>query len=367
MRNRLTILVFGMILLLVPVISIYKGDLEYSEQEKRNLAQITDIKLNTYKDIKKVDKEVETYFTDQFPYRDKMVMFRTQLDIIMGKRESDHVYIGKDGYLIDMYSGYNEKIFRKNIKQLAKLRKRMKEQKIPFQVILVPSAVEILDNKLPAYAPHYNQEKLIQQVKKKVPEVVDITSVLSDHKEEKIYYKSDHHWTSLGAYYAYKEWRHVLGFETPKLTSWKYEVLCNNFRGTTWAKTGLPGKKYYDAIVGYYHDKNREVIYNNGMYKNSCIYETKYLKGKDQYGVFFNSNQVITKITGGGKKGKLLLVKDSYANTFAQFVLDDYKEIQMIDMRFFRGDLASYIEEEQFTDVLALYGCAGFTTEERRF
>lgn len=366
MKNKLIIIFFVAILIAVPLVSYLSPDLQYSEQEKRNLLQFSDINITSYKNLSKIDKQVEKYLTDQFPFRDNLVTVRTISDVLVGKKEVSKVYIGKNGYLMDTFSNYDKKMFKNNLKNHRKLSEELKKLKIPFQMLLVPSAVEILDNKCPAYVSCQSQEKLIKELQREIPEMLNICPVLRKHKNEYIYYKSDHHWTSLGAYYAYAAWRKAQGLEVQPISSWKHEALCNNFRGTTWAKTGLPGKWYYDRIDGYFRTKNYKTEYNFGTYKTNNIYEEKYLKGKDQYGVFFNSNQVVTKISGRGKKGKLLIIKDSYANTFTQFVLDDYKEVQMVDMRFFRGSIASYIKQQKFTNVLALYGCTGFATENKR-
>lgn len=367
MKNRIIAFYFVLMLVFGAVFETMTPDREYSEQEKRNLMQRSDILKNTDRMGKRFGDNVEEYLTDQFPKRDNIVTIKTMSDIIMGKREAGGVFIGKDNYLIDTFPEYDKKIFNKNLKNMAEFRKKLAENKIQCREMLVPASVEILSDKLPKYACHISQKKLISEAGQKVPGIIDITDVLKAHKNEQIYYKSDHHWTSMGAYYAYVEWKKSLGMRAKPLSSWKKEILCDDFKGTTWNKVSLPGTKYQDEIIGYYHNKKRRVSYNNDYYVADSIYENSYLKGKDKYGVFFNSNQVLTTIQGGGKKGKLLLVKDSYANTFAQFVIDDYKEVQMIDMRFFRGDLASYTISNKFDDVLVLYGCSGFATEEKRF
>ena len=366
MRNYLIIIFFILSLVITPVYSIYAPDLEYSELEKRNLMQLSDINLNSLKALRKADKKIENYLTDQFPGRDRFVTIRTMTDIAAGKKEASGVYIGKSGYLMDKFSTYDPDDLKKNTERYEELAENLHKLKVPFQMILVPSALQVLENKRPAFASYMDQETLIRQIQKAIPETINICPILRSHQKEYIYYKTDHHWTSLGAYYAYAQWRTELGQTALPLSDWKHEVLCTDFQGTTWAKTGLPGKIYRDQIDGYYHRKDRPVDYNNGYYKTSSIYERKYLQGKDQYGVFFNSNQAVTTIAGGENKGKLLIIKDSYANTFAQFVLDDYKEVQMVDMRFFRGSITEDVRKQKFTDVLALYGCTGFATEEKR-
>ena len=107
----------------------------------------------------------------------------------------------------------------------------------------------------------------------------------------------------------------------------------------------------------------RSVSYNNGQYETDSIYERKYLSGSDQYAVFLNSNQAQTVIEGSGKSGKLLLIKDSYGNTFTQFPVEDYAEVHVLDLRFFKGDVAEYAKENGITDTLVLYGVQNFVMD----
>ena len=186
----------------------------------------------------------------------------------------------------------------------------------------------------------------------------DVLSALAAHSSENIYYRTDHHWTSLGAYYAYCAWR---GIE-PTAGEWTQEVLCDDFYGTTWNKVPLPSVPA-EEITTWYKHKNRSVSYNNGQYETDSIYERKYLSGSDQYAVFLNSNQAQTVIEGSGKSGKLLLIKDSYGNTFSQFPVEDYAEVHVIDLRFFKGDVAEYAKENGITDALVLYGTQNFVKD----
>ena len=199
MKNRIIAFYFVLLLVFGAVFEIMTPDREYSEQEKRNLMQYSDILKNTDRMGKKFGDNVEKYLTDQYPKRDSIVTIKTAADILMGKREAGGVFIGKDNYLIDTFSEYDKKIFNKNIKNMAEFRKKLAENKISCRELLVPASVEIMSNKLPQFACHVSQEKLISEVAKKVPGVIDITSVLKAHNDEQIYYKSDHHWTSVGA------------------------------------------------------------------------------------------------------------------------------------------------------------------------
>ena len=208
------------------------------------------------------------------------------------------------------------------------------------------------------YAPVADYAAILQVLTDAGDDTTDVLSALAAHSSENIYYRTDHHWTSLGAYYAYCAWR---GIE-PNVDEWTQEILCDNFHGTTWNKVPLPSVPA-EEITAWYQHPTRHVSYNDGQYETDSIYERKYLDGSDQYAVFLNSNQAQTVIEGSGKSGKLLLIKDSYGNTFSQFPVEDYVEVHVIDLRFFKGDVVEYVKENGITDTLVLYGTQNFAKD----
>lgn len=130
----------------------------------------------------------------------------------------------------------------------------------------------------------------------------------------------------------------------------------------SWNKVPLPTVPT-EKITAWYKHASRHVSYNNGQYETDSIYERKYLNGSDQYAVFLDSNQAQTVIEGSGESGKLLLIKDSYGNTFSQFPVEDYAEVHVLDLRFFKGNVAEYAAENGITDALVLYGTQNFVKD----
>lgn len=227
-----------------------------------------------------------------------------------------------------------------------------------MDTILVPVAAQVLTDKLPAYAPVADYAAILEVLTDAGVDTVDMLTALAAHSGENIYYRTDHHWTSLGAYYAYCAWR---GIE-PNADEWTQEILCDNFHGTTWNKVPLPTVPA-EEITAWYKHEYHNVSYNGGEYETNSIYECKYLSGSDQHAVFLNSNQAQTVISGSGKSGKLLLIKDSYGNTFSQFPVEDYAEVHVLDLRFFKGDVTEYAKENDITDALVLYGVQNFVKD----
>ena len=308
----------------------------------------------------KFSDELEQYLTDQVPLRDDWVTLKIYLELAVGKRESGGVYIGRDKYLMDKFTSYSKKQLAANAAALAELQKKLAAEDISMDTILVPVAAQVLTDKLPAYAPVADYAAILEVLTDAGVDTVDMLTALAAHSGENIYYRTDHHWTSLGAYYAYCAWR---GIE-PNADEWTQEILCDNFHGTTWNKVPLPTVPA-EEITAWYKHEYHNVSYNGGEYETNSIYECKYLSGSDQHAVFLNSNQAQTVISGSGKSGKLLLIKDSYGNTFSQFPVEDYAEVHVLDLRFFKGDVTEYAKENGITDTLVLYGTQSFVKDTR--
>ena len=306
----------------------------------------------------KFSDELEQYLTDQVPLRDDWVTLKIYLELAVGKRESGGVYIGRDKYLMDKFTSYSKKQLAANAAALAELQKKLAAADISMDTILVPVAAQVLTDKLPAYAPVADYAAILEVLTDAGVDTVDMLTALAAHSGENIYYRTDHHWTSLGAYYAYCAWR---GIE-PNADEWTQEILCDNFHGTTWNKVPLPTVPA-EEITAWYKHEYHNVSYNGGEYETNSIYECKYLSGSDQHAVFLNSNQAQTVISGSGKSGKLLLIKDSYGNTFSQFPVEDYAEVHVLDLRFFKGDVTEYAKENDITDALVLYGVQNFVKD----
>ena len=357
MRNKIITSFFCLLLAVSALIGLLMPDRYYSEREKRTLTQKPKFTVADFISGKFSDN-LESYLTDQVPLRDDRVTLKTYMELAVGKRESGGIYLCKDQYLMDKFTSYSKKQLAANAAALADLQEKLAAEGVSMNTILVPVAAQVLADKLPAYAPAADYAAIFQVLTDAGVDTVNVWSTLAAHSGENIYYRTNHHSTSLGAYYAYCAWRDI----EPAAYEWTQEVLCDDFYGTTWNKVSLPSVPA-EEITAWYKHINRSVSYNNGQYETDSIYERKYLSGSDQYAVFLNSNQAQTVIEGSGKNGKLLLIKDSYGNTFSQFPVEDYAEVHVLDLRFFKGDVAEYARENGITDALVLYGVQNFVKD----
>lgn len=342
----------------------------FSENENRFLAQMPVFSKETLLDGT-YTKEYETFITDQFPLRDAWITLKTMSERAMLKQESNGVYFGRDGYLIETHarSEVNEEQLKTNTERLLTFLERTVEQlgKEHVSVILVPTANTILTNKLPPFASGFDQIGYIQKLQSKLKKnhmdeiLVDVTSALYNHNEEEIFYRTDHHWTALGAYYAYEEWIQSRKLEPIKLNSYNPIEVTSKFYGTIYSKVNTKVKP--DSIVIYEpkEEKKYQVNYNMGEWVADTLYDEKQLEGKDKYAIFLGGNNAVVSIKSENKNGKkLLIIKDSYAHCFTPFVVDHYEETQMIDLRYFNMLVSDYIDKEGFDDVLFLYNIPNF-------
>ncbi|MBQ1351131.1 MAG: hypothetical protein IIY71_00210 [Oscillospiraceae bacterium] len=364
MRGKSMTILFAVLLFGFAIWNLLTPDQEFSENENRYLAQRPGFSANALFDGSYM-KELGEYITDQFPLRNEWVGLKTLSERSTGKRDSGGVYFAKDGFLIEQFCQADQVRLEKNIESVVSFSNYTQQKLgVSVQVLLAPVASGVLEEKLPAHAPEVDQAMLLQQADEAGVHLVNVMEPLQAHDTEYIYYKTDHHWTSLGAYYAYQAWQATLGRETKPLSAYTEEVLSDQFFGTTYSKANLYTIQP-DTITAYYTTPQTEVWYNDDPTPEHSFYTRSYLKVKDKYSVFLNGNQPITKVIGHNPQGgKLLLIKDSYANTFAQFAIEDYAEVHLVDLRYWKESVTEYIQEQGITNVLILYNLKNFTIDQ---
>lgn len=198
--------------------------------------------------------------------------------------------------------------------------------------------------------------------------VVPVEAMLAVHRQEDIYYKTDHHWTALGAYYGYRAWAESVGVIPWEPEAFSIQTVSDEFLGTVYSKVNLPQKP--DSIRLYLPKTEPEYqVFYDGAAEAEPMYSYEALEGKDKYAVYMDGNHGLTKIQNPdveerGKGRTLLIIKDSFAHSFAPFVVNHFEETYMVDLRYFNLSLRSFMEENGMTDVLILYQIPGFSREK---
>ena len=339
----------------------------YSPVEKRELQTRPEISITKVLDGR-FQKKYESYLRDQFPGRDHWVSFQTDMELFMGKNEIHNVYIGKNHYLLEHYTEkeFDPQQISKNLQALEKFVGKAK-QNADVHVMMVPTKSWVLREKLPAFAPHYKEQKFydaLQQKLEKEDVLISVEPVLDAHKEEEIYYRTDHHWTTLGAWYAYEQYTKAVGGDLQRAQGKKkFRCISKDFYGTTYAKINYA--RQADKIEIYEPADKLRVVYNMGEKKTKTLYDVSFLKTADQYSVFTGGNQAVLEITGGIKNGKtLLLIKDSFANRILPFLAEDYEKLVVVDLRQLNVSGDRLLEMFSPTDILILYNSAQFAQDK---
>ena len=361
---RLLALVFILLTVIVVTANIFHKNKEYSSEENRQLAQMPAISWESVKSGKFMS-DFEDYISDQFFMRNQWISLKLTEDRVLGKKESNGVYLGKKGYLMEVLGEPDWENTEKNAKSIAEFASRHSD--IPVYVGIVPNAAYILKDKVPTNAPVRDQQADIQKVYKLCGSQVndiDLVRTMQDHADEAVYYKTDHHWTSLGAYYGFMQIARKMNISDPE-TEYNIYTVADDFQGTMASKSGYHGSR--DKIE-IYESKNKNpeyvVSYTEEGEKSASVYDSEKLKEKDKYTVFLGGNHARVDISTTVKDGgHLLLLKDSYANCMVQFLLPYYQDIIMIDPRYFYNDIDKIIEDYGITEVLFLYNASTFLAD----
>lgn len=372
MKKKQQWVIIGFFLLMIfgfTAAGLVKPDRDFSEKENRVLAKMPEADLEDIFDGT-FSAGYETYLTDQFFFRDGWIGIKTRTERLMGKQEINDIYFADDGYLIEKHTGdFETAAAEQNIRALSAF---LQEQINHYgtehvTAVIAPNAVSVLKDKLPPFAVSAREDEYLDEIAQNLPEgtFLDLRDVLKEHREEYIYYRTDHHWTTLGARYAYDAWAQKISLETLPMQSYEREVLTDVFYGTVEAKVGYPVQA--DTIERWNPEKeiSYTLSYNHKTEeKKDSLYEESNLETRDKYAVFFGGNQPLTEIeTDAGTERRLLVIKDSYAHCFVPFAIQDFDEISMIDLRYFNESLKEYMENSDFSDILFLYNASGFAQD----
>lgn len=372
---KITKLIMGgsliVFLVLISVGSFVAKDREFSENENRYLTQFPEISIDSILNCDFQDA-LEKYINDQIWGRDEWITIKTAIQKFVGNTDIGGAYVGKDGYDFEKITqdDVDRKLVDRNIAQIQEFFETAsaKIDKSRLSFLLVPTSGLILADKLPANAPLFDQTAIVEAVKQGMADYnfVDIRDVMTTHKEEYVYYRTDHHWTSYGALLAYGEYCQSIGLPFDE-ESFQEVVATENFRGSLYSKI-LDYDSAYDIIKFYEKSGSAKsfVVTLDGE-KTDSFYHYNRLEEKDKYLFFFGGNYaevVISKTSERAEKRNLLLIKDSFANCFAPLVAEDYDNVYMIDLRYFRGDVQEYMEANNITDVLVLYNVSNFISDK---
>lgn len=366
-NRRLQAQYLSWLLVLTMLLGIGTGilvkDREFSDSENRMLAQFPEISFSSLLDGSFLEG-LGDYTADQFPGRDAWITLNLKMNMALGQKEFNGVYLCEDGYLIQIPQEPNWVQAERNLAAAETFAAKYPDLNMVMTV--APNAVTVLSDLLSANAPARDQREDIAWIQGQLDAVqfCDVTDALAAHSDEYIFYKTDHHWTSLGAKYAFYAMAECMNLEPIKEGDYTAYPVSNTFQGTLSSKSGSHTSSDTVEIYIPHSGIDYYVTYADTGENISSLYRRSALNEKDHYTVFFGGNHARVDITTTADTGRcLLLFKDSYANCMVQFLFPYYDHITMIDPRYYYDNIDLVIKSESITDVLFLYNADTFLND----
>ena len=366
-NRRLQAQYLSWLLVLTMLLGIGTGilvkDREFSDSENRMLAQFPEISFSSLLDGSFLEG-LGDYTADQFPGRDAWITLNLKMNMALGQKEFNGVYLCEDGYLIQIPQEPNRVQAERNLAAAETFAAKYPDLNMVMTV--APNAVTVLSDLLSANAPARDQREDIAWIQGQLDAVqfCDVTDALAAHSDEYIFYKTDHHWTSLGAKYAFYAMAECMNLEPIKEGDYTAYPVSNTFQGTLASKSGSHTSSDTVEIYIPHSGIDYYVTYADTGENISSLYRRSALNEKDHYTVFFGGNHARVDITTTADTGRcLLLFKDSYANCMVQFLFPYYDHITMIDPRYYYDNIDLVIKSESITDVLFLYNADTFLND----
>lgn len=350
--------VFVMCMIVFFLLNLMVSDKEMSEEENRMLAGMPRLSWSSLVSGDFMTK-YETYLADQFAGRNFWRSIKVGLSGLGGSRQEEDILIGKDDYLMEEIVSPDQDTLMENLEAIRQFAKRSRD--IQTYMLLVPNAANIMRDRLPAFATVSDQSRMFAQVKRELGEDVewlDAAEALKKHAGEQIYYKTDHHWTSLGAFYTFSQVAEQMQIKTDVSSGFVSYPISTTFNGMLAAKSGCRMDVREDIYMYVPRDTDNDVVVNyvDEQRKTASLYDSSKLKTRDQYAVFLGENTSVVDIkTVSESKRRLLLIKDSYANSFVPFLTPYFREIVLVDPRYYSGTIEDIMDTYRISDVLYLY------------
>lgn len=369
---------FALISITVPVATIISSaqlpENAFSENENRYLEKMPEFNFDTVTD-KSFMTKFENFFADRIVMREQWIGLMNDFDRLLGKKEIKGIFT-EDGRMMQSWrtSDYSADSVSKNLSAMESFAEKYPKMKMYF--MLAPNAQEIYSDTLPANCGAADQKQFIKNCYDSLPSLtnIDVYSGLLAAKNEYIYYRTDHHWTSYGAYIGYKAAASAMKFTAYNEDKFSVEHASNEFRGTLYSKT-LDNSITPDTIDIYALANNepqvKVSVYKSGAEPDSTynsLYFREFLNVKDKYSTFLGQNvpriDIDSDIPQENDKGSLLIFKDSYAHSLIPFLAKNYSHITVLDLRYINSDLSNIgVNPKDYENVLFMYNVITFSQD----
>lgn len=359
MKKNYLLYSFVIVIVSLSIVSLISNDKEFSELENRRLKTSVTFSIKNFLDGS-FQEEYEKYINDQFPLRDNWISLKSMNEYALGKIENNGIIYGNNGELFEKFDSLNEERLKNNVEVINNFAEKYYDK---VSLMIIPNSYEIYKENLPMGSPIIRQEEIIDKIYdfSSFTNNVDVMKELLDNKNSYIYYKTDHHWTTYGAYLAYCNFIDSINGNRVNLENFQ-KVELPNFYGSYYSKA-KPFNIKPDIMTYYDFDNLTMEIVGDKVYDSIYDYSKETLR--DKYSLFLYGNNPLTIIKNNNIKNnkKILVIKDSFGNSLVPFLTQNYEEIHIIDLRHFGNRLSNYLEENDFDNILIIYNFINLATD----
>ncbi len=307
-------------------------------------------------------KEISNLYTDQFPMREDFCTLKANAERLLGKQENNGILFGKNGYLIPRNRIDSMAIAEKNLIACEKFSESLKQKGIPTTLVIAPRSVDVMKDSLPSFYDSEEQIPILQRIEHaKIHTVFPVEELQRRAAEgEYVQYRTDHHWTARGAYVAYRAYMESMEMTPVSEDFFESETASTDFLGTSYAKAGGVAERAdtverlrYEGDTEYTLCRTETGEAWQGFYTEDGGYDT-FLGG--------NYARVTVRKNGEENRPRLLLIKDSYANSLVPFLAIHF-DLDLVDLRYEKGSVESLLEQENYDRILIVQGVDTLATD----
>ena len=348
----LTIALFCGFLFTMAVLYLILPKTEFSQLEKRYLAEFP---KGDWEEIASGDwgEDVETYLADHIPGRDFFVGLNAYFDLYTGRQAGKDIRVSGDR-LVEAPLDVDASASMTKMNIINSFADAVGQ---PVHLAIVPSAGWALEGRSGGYF----DDGIIRGINAMAGENVQPLDLLPTFENRpELFYRTDHHWTSEGAYEAYRVLMAEFGREFLEKSDFSIEIV-EDFRGSTYSRSALwltPGEE-----LELWHGSGELTVTNaEAVGSHQGVFYRERLEEADKYTVYLDGNHSLVRIVNPEKTGRILVIRDSYSNCLGAFLAESYGEVVLVDLRYYVNPVSG-LAAEGFDDILILYSIGNFMTD----
>lgn len=331
---------------------------EFSELEKRYLEEPPQW---SWKQLTSGDfgEAAERYMADHMPLRSFFVGLNAYFERWTLRRADQEIYVTSDGRLVEAPTQWSEAVAQKNMKAVNRFAQTAQAD---TALMLIPSAGWAAEDTVTGPAKPYRDRELIGGVYALAEEPLSTVDLLEEFAGRRDwFFRTDHHWNSQGAYQGYRIYEQFRGREYASEDGFATQS-CGPFRGSTYSRSALWLTEAEELSVLVSGSPITATNLESGQLHQGPYYWER-LDTFDPYTVNLDGNHSLVRVNNPQGSGKLLVIRDSFANSMGVFLAESYETVVLVDLRYYKEAVSELMAQEHFDEVLICYSLSNFLTD----